>query len=523
MGSPITGNGIQAYTSVNPEVEKPKSPESESEASSDGTNGVPGTKGASGSSSEGSSGHGFWGKQSSPVKVPETNNRLQRQSSSSAGDSWSTASSYSDGGCCAPSVHGQELQLLTLQQRKVGHNNVSSDADESGSQSDEYKDPYAERSGKIGGQRGRTYNRIDSSSSVSTIRPETPTPTVYQIIRQLREWASYGCSIEELSVGMSSTTKSETGKHYIPEPAHGETQVWLVKPPDELQYDSDLFVPAILGMPDEPIVVKVEVKVPGRRNRLEPVSSESTILRRLDHDHVVRYIGSGEQRVLITTSDSGKNTSVQLSYLQMEYVGDNLHNWLKNEALSPEALVSTLADISCQCFEALDYLQESEIVHCDIKPENLLVGKNASGKPMLKIADFGFAYDAASGFKVCRDGKGADIPGSEQFAAPETKPRPGAEQTLTYQSDIYSFGLTIASLLCDYGVIDSGYRRVKDGSDRKLTLDGPNVLWASNLVSLIEKTLRWNPEQRVTAGKAAEQARKLLSVNRQSQSTETEQ
>ncbi|USE37185.1 protein kinase family protein [Endozoicomonas sp. SCSIO W0465] len=451
---------------------------------------------------------------------------------SSPGSSWSVASagsSFVDEGN-AFSVSGQEQQLyqLTLSERKVGLYSPSGDADVSGEESDSQSDECPQDSADCENERKRelrkspglpNFERTDSLSSGSTIRPETP--SLFPIISTLREWKTRGCQIEALSVGMSSTPENETEKHDIPDPVPGESQVWLVKPPDDRRTDSVFSAPDPEDMPENtPMVVKVEVIALGRKNRA--VASESTILRNLEHDHIVAYISSGEQRIVGYPNDSGNKTNVQQSYLQMEYVGDNLLAWLGKQALSPEALVNRLTDFSCQCFEALTYLQESEIVHCDIKPENLLVDDNPTGKPVLKIADFGFAYDAANGFKICRDGKGAAISGSEQFAAPETKPKPGVDQTQTYQSDIYSLGLTIASILCDYQVIDSGYRRVGDRCDLKLTLNDPTLPGARELVSLIEKTLKWHPDQRVTAGQAAEEARKLLPVDAQLLSTGTE-
>ncbi|MFK0572833.1 protein kinase domain-containing protein [Endozoicomonas sp.] len=303
---------------------------------------------------------------------------------------------------------------------------------------------------------------------------------------------------------------TETKADNIPDPELDRAQVWLVMSPAK-DHQNDQLVCS--DLPDEGrMVVKIEVipLIPENKGK-SATSGESAILKRLQHDHIVRCIDSGECENSDYQDDSGYLIKVQQYFLKMEYVGDNLRTWLNNKGTSPGKLVSILADFSCQCFGALAYLQECGIVHCDIKPENLLVAESPDGKAIIKIADFGFAYDAGKeGFKVCKNGEGAAISGSAQFAAPETKPKHGKEQTQTHKSDIYSFGLTIASILCNYAVIDAGYMRIPDGTDRELTLKKKDIPMVQELVLLIEKTLSWEPESRVTASEAAEEAKELL-------------
>ena len=46
--------------------------------------------------------------------------------------------------------------------------------------------------------------------------------------------------------------------------------------------------------------------------------------------------------------------------------------------------------MSYQILTALQYLHKKDIVHCDLKPENVLL-TSETGMPQAKLCDFGFA------------------------------------------------------------------------------------------------------------------------------------
>ena len=154
----------------------------------------------------------------------------------------------------------------------------------------------------------------------------------------------------------------------------------------------------------------------------ERFAREAQALARLNHSNIV------------TIHDFGQAGG--FFYLLMEFVdGVNLRQLLRSRKLeAPEAL----AIVPAVC-EALQYAHEQGIVHCDIKPENLLLDKNGR----VKIADFGLAKmlgadSSDAGFAETQPA------GTPQYMAPEQRSHPKAAD---HRADIYSLGMVLYELL----------------------------------------------------------------------------
>ena len=71
-------------------------------------------------------------------------------------------------------------------------------------------------------------------------------------------------------------------------------------------------------------------------------------------------------------------------YIVMEYVdGVTLKEYMKEHKLS----LNTVLEIAVRLADALQHAHSHNIIHCDIKPQNILIDKNMNPK----IADFGIA------------------------------------------------------------------------------------------------------------------------------------
>jgi serine/threonine-protein kinase len=162
------------------------------------------------------------------------------------------------------------------------------------------------------------------------------------------------------------------------------------------------------------------------------VGCSDTVRRLLgEHDLArrVRHPGLLEIR-------AADQTSLGVPYLVMEYLdGESLTDLVDREALS----TATILAIAAQIASALVALHAAGIVHCDIKPDNVLVldEPGPGGWPRIKIVDFGVARLIQS--PALPDGA---IAGTPAFMAPEQWH--GAP---TPKSDVYALGCVLYELV----------------------------------------------------------------------------
>jgi predicted Ser/Thr protein kinase len=132
---------------------------------------------------------------------------------------------------------------------------------------------------------------------------------------------------------------------------------------------------------------------------------------------------------IVTVHDFGK--AGDLHFLSMEFVdGVNLRQLLGSGQLSPEEALEIVPPLC----DALQYAHDRGVVHCDIKPENLLLAKDGR----IKIADFGIA-------RLIGSENAAPAAGTPAYMAPEQ--RPGAKAKVDRRADIYALGAVLYEML----------------------------------------------------------------------------
>jgi serine/threonine protein kinase len=154
----------------------------------------------------------------------------------------------------------------------------------------------------------------------------------------------------------------------------------------------------------------------GRRYRKLFVT-EASLAGKLSHPHISA----------IYDAVAGEDAS----YIVMEYVdGTTLEQYTKHEGLLP---VRRIVEIIYKCAKALQYASNEGVIHRDIKPANILL----AGESDIKITDFGAALTQAA------ETTQVSGIGSPAYMSPEQV----KEQTLTYQTDIFSLGVVMYQLL----------------------------------------------------------------------------
>ena len=135
---------------------------------------------------------------------------------------------------------------------------------------------------------------------------------------------------------------------------------------------------------------------------------------------------------IVTVHDFGRDGDRY--YIVMEYIeGKDLKTLIKEGAPFP---VERALDLSIQTCAGIGYAHRAGLVHCDVKPQNILV--TADGR--VKITDFGIARALAS----LHPGETTDVVwGSPQYYSPEQ----AAGESPTPASDVYSIGIVMFEML----------------------------------------------------------------------------
>ena len=195
------------------------------------------------------------------------------------------------------------------------------------------------------------------------------------------------------------------------------------------------------------------------RHRFE---RESYIIARLNHGNIIHVIDRG-----ITPDD--------MPYFVMEYIeGIELSTAVKIREISHREKI----DIIIQVLKALSYAHKNNVIHRDIKPDNILIDDDCN----VKILDFGIAQFYEDKRKKEDKTCTGTVMGTYNYMSPEQRK---SSENVTAQSDLYSVGVVMYGLFT--GKLPSG--RYPDPAELNKDI-------TPELNALILKCLNTNPDDR---------------------------
>lgn len=168
-----------------------------------------------------------------------------------------------------------------------------------------------------------------------------------------------------------------------------------------------------------PVAIKVLHREVAKRIDPERFLGEIRLTAGLQHPHILPVLDSD-------CSDG------ELYYVTPYLAEGSLRSLLRREGrLSPERGVCLALDV----LEALDYAHGQGVVHCDIKPENILMSHGHA-----VLADFGIAATTTAMSRRDRE----EVWGSPAYMSPE---QAGGERRIDGRSDLYGLGCVLYEML----------------------------------------------------------------------------
>eukprot|EP00939_MAST-03C_sp_MAST-3C-sp1_P004111 g4111.t1 len=173
---------------------------------------------------------------------------------------------------------------------------------------------------------------------------------------------------------------------------------------------------------NEAVAVKAISLQKLNRKLQKNLESEIAILQRFKHPNIVRLLGL--------------HKTDKYMYLIMELCnGGDLHKFIRKKSHLNER---TIRGLMRQLAQGLKFLWSHNLIHRDLKPQNLLLSLDDSNNTTLKIADFGFARHLAVSSMA------ETLCGSPLYMAPEIL----RLRKYDAKADLWSVGTILFEMLC---------------------------------------------------------------------------
>jgi serine/threonine protein kinase/ABC-type transport system substrate-binding protein len=149
-----------------------------------------------------------------------------------------------------------------------------------------------------------------------------------------------------------------------------------------------------------------------------------------------RVVANMDHPAIVGVHDIGEHGG-SLFFVMPYVAGTNLRSFIKEGVLS----LGDVLDIGVQVAEALEYSHSKDVVHRDVKPENILVTRDDSSGDNIRVrvTDFGLAIATAQSHLT----KTGTLVGTISYLSPEQL----SARDLDNRTDIYSLGIVLYECL----------------------------------------------------------------------------
>ena len=215
-------------------------------------------------------------------------------------------------------------------------------------------------------------------------------------------------------------------------------------------------------------------------------------LAKLNHPNIVRYFNSwlesksSRQNLQLTDNNLLENIKEvpeevpedetilknydKFLFIQMELCKCNLQEFFNNNTLNIDQKIIIIKQIVC----GLQYLHSMYFIHRDIKLSNIFISLDNK----VKIGDFGFSTKSF-------DNNNEDL-GTFGYIAPEIL----ASENYDYRVDLYSLGIVILEICCNFNTQMEKYETIKEIDKFNYPHEG--------LEKIIKGLIKKNPEDRLS-------------------------